>query len=97
MNLSNFAHATLAVWFQAWCVLISLFLKISPLTAAICGGLFTVGFYFGREVAQAERKAGTPPWYSGFLPKNWSRDNFFDFVTPLAGNILFVLAILATK
>ena len=93
MNASNFAHAILAVWLQAACVLIAHFLEISPLTAAICGGLFAVGFYFGREVAQAERKAGTPPWYSGFLPKNWSRDSFFDFVIPLLGNILFVLVL----
>lgn len=41
MNASNFAHAVLAVWLQAACVLIALFLEISPLTAAICGGLFT--------------------------------------------------------
>lgn len=93
MNLSNFAHAGLAVGFQAICTLIAWLTGGLPIVTAIISGAMTSGFYLGREVAQAERKAGTPPWYSGFLPRNWSKDNFFDFVTPLLGNILFALAI----
>lgn len=93
MNASNFAHAGLAVCFQAICTLIAWFFDVSLLVTAMASGSFTSSFYFAREVTQAERKAGTPPWYSGFLPRNWSKDNFFDFVTPLLGNILFVLAI----
>lgn len=93
MNKSNFAHALLAVGFQAICVFIAWLFGVSLLVTAMASGSVASSFYFAREVTQAERKAGTPPWYSGFLPKNWSKDNFFDFVTPLLGNTLFVLAI----
>ena len=93
MNKSNLAHAGLAVGFQAICTLIAWLFDVSLLVTAMASGSVASSFYFAREVTQAERKAGTPPWYSGFLLKNWSRDNFFDFVTPLLGNILFVLVI----
>ena len=93
MNKSNLAHALLAVGFQAYWTLIAWLTNGSLSVTAIVSGAMAIGFYYGREVAQVERKAGTPPWYSGFLPKNWSKDNFFDFVTPLVGNILLVLAI----
>lgn len=93
MNASNLAHTALAVSFQVICVILAWLFGGSLTATAIISGAMTSVFYLGREVAQAERKAGTPPWYSGFIPKNWSKDNFFDFVTPLLGNILFVLAI----
>ena len=53
------------------------------LSAVVMGGLFAVGFYFGREVAQAERKAGTPPWWSGFDGRKWSLDAKLDLLFPV--------------
>ena len=47
------------------------------------GGLLAVGFYWGREVAQAERKAGTPPWWSGFDVRKWSLDAKLDLLFPV--------------
>lgn len=85
MNTSNFYHACLAVFSQ---VVIASAATLSfgiPMGVAyFIGGMFSVGFYFGREVAQAERKAGTPPWWSGLVITHWSRDAVFDFVCPLA-------------
>ena len=95
MNKSNFAHALLAVGFQAICVFIAWLFDVSLLVTAMSSGSVASSFYFAREVTQAERKAGTPPWYSGFLLKNWSKDNFFDFVTPFLASILFVLLVVA--
>lgn len=85
MNASNFYHAGLAVLAQVVIASAATLLFCIPMGAAhFMGGMFSVGFYFGREVAQAERKAGTPPWWSGFVFSKWSRDAFFDFVCPLA-------------
>lgn len=95
MNACNFAHALLAVGFQAYWTLIAWLTNGSLSVTAIVSGAMAIGFYYGREVAQVERKAGTPPWYSGFLPKNWSKDNFFDFVIPFLASILFVLLVVA--
>jgi hypothetical protein len=53
------------------------------LSAVVMGGLFAVGFYFGREVAQTERKAGTPPWWSGFDGRKWSLDAKLDLLFPV--------------
>lgn len=96
MNKSNFAHMFLAVVTQiAIGFGVSLFVPCEMATAFAIASLFPIGFYFGREVAQAERKAGTPPWYSGFAPKNWSKDNFFDFAFPVIGCGLVVLIAIA--
>lgn len=83
MNASNFAHAFLALIFQCAVGLIAFACGSSIVSASIVGGLFAVGFYFGREVAQAERKAGTPPWWAGFVMTKWSRDAIFDLLCPL--------------
>lgn len=94
MNISNFAHAGLALLCQAvvalclWC-----FCGFEPLASALMGGLLAVGFYWGREVAQVERHAGTPPWWSGFDLRNWSADNAGDFFTPLVFCALVVVAV----
>lgn len=58
MNESNFAHAGLALLAQMMTALMATALGADLLSAVVMGGLFAVGFYFGREVAQAERKAG---------------------------------------
>lgn len=83
MNASNFAHAGLALLAQLMTALMAISFGADLLSAVVMGGLFAVGFYFGREVAQAERKAGTPPWWSGFVVTKWSQDSIFDLLCPV--------------
>nr|DAK71888.1 MAG TPA: hypothetical protein [Caudoviricetes sp.]DAN16032.1 MAG TPA: hypothetical protein [Bacteriophage sp.] len=83
MNESNFAHAGLALLAQMMTALMATALGADLLSAVVMGGLFAVGFYFGREVAQAERKAGTPPWWSGFDVRKWSLDAKLDLLFPV--------------
>ena len=54
----------------------------SSFEASVIGACFAIGFYFGREVAQSERKQGGKPWWIGFDMRLWSKDAIFDFVTP---------------
>ena len=83
MNESNFAHAGLALLAQMMTALMATALGADLLSAVVMGGLFAVGFYFGREGAQAERKAGTPPWWSGFDVRKWSGDAKLDLLFPV--------------
>lgn len=57
------------------------------------GGFLGVGFYWGREVAQAERKLGTPPWWSGLDIRKWSQDAVLDLVCPLVVCSAAVIAV----
>lgn len=83
MNASNFAHAGLAFACQILTALIALAFGADLFEACVMGGLLAVGFYWGREVNQAEKKAGTPPWWSGFVVTNWSQDAILDLVLPV--------------
>lgn len=92
MNISNFAHAGLALIAQFIVAFIAVqFFALSATPALIMGALLGSGFYWGREVAQNERKLGTPPWYSGFLIHFWSKDSVFDLLTPLFATIIVVV------
>lgn len=95
MNITNFYHALLAAGFQLVVGLVLGFLGVDPLTAVVEGGLFAVGFYFGREVAQAENKFGSDPWWIGFDMRKWSTDAIFDFLFPvLACSAVVIVLIL---
>lgn len=83
MNLTNFAHAGLALAVQAVTALIAFAFGASFLTGLTMGALLAVGFYLGREVDQTEKKIGTPPWWSGFVVTNWSQDAILDLVFPV--------------
>lgn len=83
MNPSNFAHAGLALVFQLITALAAMAFGVEIFVAAVMGALFSIGFYLGREVAQAERKAGTPPWWSGFDVRKWSKDSILDLLCPV--------------
>lgn len=85
MNASNFAHAGYALVMMAvvWA------LTGSPLAGAMLG----VGFFFGREHAQAEYKAintdfggkrAAMPWHAGFNPRYWTLDAVLDVLFPVA-------------
>ena len=85
MNLSNVLHAGLALLMQA--------IVAGAVAAAVMGGFLGVGFYWGREVAQAERKLGTPPWWSGLDIRKWSQDAVLDLVCPLVVCSAAVIAV----
>jgi hypothetical protein len=61
--------------------------------AAWIGHAFTVGYYYGREVAHVGAAIEGNRWYAGYLPTRWSRDNHLDFwpvpvlCTALAGGV----------
>ena len=88
MNSSNFSHAGLALAAQQIIALMALALGASLFWGEAVGATFGIGFYFGREVAQVERKLGTPPWWSGFRFSHWSVDNRWDFLCPTAAVLL---------
>lgn len=91
MNLSNLSHAALALSAQVVIGMLAYACGSSIVSASVIGGCFVVGFYFGREVAQAERKAGTPPWWSGFIMTRWSWDAIFDLLCPAVACSALVL------
>lgn len=93
--LSHIAHAGLALAAQIVVALVALLFSASLLAASVMGALLAVGFYWGREVAQVERRVGTPPWWSGFDPRDWEPDNWGDFLAPLATVVLVVCAVAA--
>lgn len=95
MNASNFAHAGLALACQVLTALVAIALGADLFEACVMGGLLAVGFYWGREVDQTEKKIGTPPWWSGFVLTNWSQDAILDLVFPVVTcSIVCVLAYL---
>lgn len=83
MNISNVAHAGLALLCQIVVALIAFAIGADIRYAAVMGGLLAVGFYWGREVAQSERKLGGKPWYVGFNMALWSEDALCDFLFPV--------------
>nr|DAO35492.1 MAG TPA: hypothetical protein [Caudoviricetes sp.] len=94
--LSHLAHAGLALAAQIVVAVAAALCGASLPAAACLGALFSVGFYWGREVAQVERHAGTPPWWSGFDPRNWQPDNWGDFLAPLVACSAAALAVFLT-
>lgn len=95
INLSNISHAGLALACQSVVGVAAWLCGASFVTAAVMGALLSIGFYWGREVAQHERKVGTPPWYSGFIMTNWSQDAVFDFLCPVVACAISTLAVAA--
>ena len=92
MNISNFAHAGLAVLCQLFVALIAVsFFGFDVVSAATIGGALSAGFYWGREVDQNERKRGTPPWWSGFNFKYWSLDSKLDLLFPVVAVIAVIV------
>ena len=85
MNRTNFEHAGYALAMQG-----ALWLLTGSL---LTGAVLAIGFFFGREHAQAEYKAinadfngqrANMPWYAGFNPKYWSLDAVLDVLLPTA-------------
>ena len=83
MNITNLTHALLAISCQLVAATALWIVGTDFTTACAMGGLLAVGFYWGREVAQAEAKAGGAPWWIGFDATKWSTDAIYDLVFPL--------------
>lgn len=83
MNLSNIAHGGLALAAQLITALIASAVGADLFTGALLGAMLAIGFYWGREVAQAERKAGGKPWWIGFDIRLWSDDARLDLAVPI--------------
>lgn len=94
MNLSNLAHGALAVAAQLVLALIAAAFGADFFMGTIIGGAFGIGFYLGREVTQAEVKAGGDPWYIGFEIRLWSKDAIYDLVVPTVACLLVCIACL---
>lgn len=92
MNFTNLTHALLAVACQLVVATALWIVGIDFTTACAMGGLLAVGFYWGREVTQAEVKAGGDPWYIGFEIRLWSKDAIYDLVVPTVACLLVCIA-----
>lgn len=90
MNESNFAHAGLALACQILTALIAMAFGADVFEAAVMGGLLSVGFYWGREVTQAEAKAGGTPWWVGFDFRQWTQDSIYDLAMPVGACLLLL-------
>lgn len=91
INNSNFAHAGLAVAAQIILALILVFLAPWSFTACLTvGAAFSIGFYYGREVDQVEKKYNRTPWWVGFKWSLWTTDGKFDFIFPLVMCLLVI-------
>lgn len=84
MNSTNLYHSALALACQAAVAFALRLVGVDTTTACAMGGLLAAGFYWGREVAQAEAKAGGTPWWIGFDVTKWSADAICDLAFPLA-------------
>lgn len=95
MNFTNLFHAVLAVVCQLVVATALWIVGIDFTTACAMGGLLAVGFYWGREVTQAEAKAkaGGTPWWVGFDFRLWSQDSIYDLALPVGACLIVQLVV----
>ena len=64
------------------------------------GAVFAIGYYLGREMAQAEYriineyyggKRANMPWWGAFQRKAWARKSLLDFLLPSLAVIIVAL------
>ena len=89
MNITNLTHALLAVACQLAVATVLWLVGTDFTTACAMGGLLAVGFYWGREVPQAETKAGGTPW-GGFDFRQWTQDSIYDLAMPVGACLLLL-------
>ena len=90
MNITNLTHALLAVACQLVAAAALWIVGIDFTTACAMGGLLAVGFHWGREVTQAEAKAGGTPWWVGFDFRLWSQDSIYDLALPVGACLILL-------
>ena len=93
MNFTNLFHALLAVACQLAVATVLWIIGIDFSTACATGGLLAVGFYWGREVTQAEAKSGGTPWWVGFDLRLWSQDSIYDLAMPVGACLIVQLVV----
>lgn len=98
MNSTNLSHAALALACQVVIAAVAWLAGVPLFPAFVMGGLLAVGFYWGREVAQAEAKAGGDPWWIGFDIRLWGTDAKYDLLMPVVvcGASIAVAAVFAS-
>lgn len=95
MNLTNFSHVFLALLCQLAIASVLWIFGVDFSIGSTMGGLLAIGFYLGREVTQAEIKAGGSTWWIGFDIRKWSQDSIYDLVFPaVACTIVVLLSVL---
>ena len=71
----------------------------------MAGAMLGIGFFLGREHAQAEYrviqkfydgKRANMPWYGGFERRAWNVKSILDFVLPIVATMVAVVIISAT-
>ena len=97
MNRTNFEHPASALLFMA---------IVGLLTGNwLAGAMLGLGFFLGREHAQAEYrviqkfyegKRANMPWYGGFEPRGWDLKSILDFVLPIVATMVAVVIISIT-
>lgn len=97
MNRTNFEHPAYALLFMA---------IVGLLTGNwLAGAMLGIGFFLGREHAQAEYrviqkfyegKRANMPWYGGFEPRGWDLKSILDFVLPIVATMVAVVIISIT-
>jgi hypothetical protein len=63
--------------------------------------LFAGGYYFGREMAQAEYRVieqyygrrSKMPWYGAFERRAWNQKAILDFVLPIAATTIVLIIV----
>lgn len=93
MNITNLFHAAFAVVCQLAVTTVLWLVGVDTTTACAMGGLLAVGFYWGREVAQAEAKSGGTPWWVGFDFRLWSQDSIYDLAMPVGACLIVQLVV----
>jgi hypothetical protein len=68
----------------------------------LAGAMLGIGFYLGREHAQAEYrviqtyyggKRANMPWYGGFERRAWNVKSILDFVLPIVATTIVLIII----
>ncbi len=90
--MKNLEHSAYALLFMAIIGLLT--------NNWLAGAMLGVGFFLGREHAQAEYrviqkfydgKRANMPWYGGFEPRGWDRKSVLDFVLPIAATAIVLI------
>lgn len=96
--MKNLEHSAYALLFMAIIGLLS--------GDWLAGAMLGVGFFVGREHAQAEYrviqkfydgKRANMPWYGGFEPRGWDLDSVLDLLFPIIACTAVCIAVVITK
>ena len=96
--MKNLEHSAYALLFMAIIGLLT--------NNWLAGAMLGIGFFLGREHAQAEYrviqkfyegKRANMPWYGGFEPRAWDLDSVLDLLFPIIACTAVCIAAAITK